>query len=44
MKTPYVYDGRNCYSLLDAKEAGINYQSIGRPDVREYVAKEEVTQ
>lgn len=36
MKTPFVYDGRNCYSLLDAKEAGINYQSIGRPAIKEY--------
>lgn len=36
MKTPYVYDGRNCFSLLEAKKAGINYQSIGRPDVIEY--------
>lgn len=37
MKTPYVYDGRNCYSLVAAKEAGINYQSIGRPDVKEFI-------
>ncbi|MED4039112.1 UDP-glucose/GDP-mannose dehydrogenase family protein [Niallia taxi] len=36
MKTPFVYDGRNCYSLSDAKQAGINYQSIGRPEIKEY--------
>ena len=36
MKTPYVYDGRNCYTLTAAKEASINYYSIGRPDVKEF--------
>ncbi|MFT8323535.1 MAG: hypothetical protein ABF649_22000 [Bacillus sp. (in: firmicutes)] len=36
MKTPFVYDGRNCFTLADAKNAGINYQSIGRPEVREF--------
>ncbi|MEM5011278.1 UDP-glucose/GDP-mannose dehydrogenase family protein [Niallia taxi] len=36
MKTPFVYDGRNCFSLSDAKQAGINYHSIGRPEVREF--------
>lgn len=30
MKTPYVYDGRNCYNLSDAKNAKIKYKSIGR--------------
>lgn len=39
MKTPYIYDGRNCFALSEAKEAGINYQSIGRPEVRESEAK-----
>ncbi|MED4054193.1 UDP-glucose/GDP-mannose dehydrogenase family protein [Niallia taxi] len=43
MKTPYVYDGRNCYSLAAAKEAGINYQSIGRPEIKEYKVKEEIS-
>ena len=28
MKTPFVYDGRNCYKLDDVKD--INYKSIGR--------------
>jgi len=36
MKTPYIYDGRNCYDLDAAKKAGVNYQSIGRPNVKEY--------
>lgn len=30
MKTPYVYDGRNCYSLENAKKANLIYKSIGR--------------
>lgn len=36
MKSPYLYDGRNCFEVEDAKKAMINYQSIGRPEVREY--------
>ncbi|MBP3041415.1 UDP-glucose/GDP-mannose dehydrogenase family protein [Bacillaceae bacterium Marseille-Q3522] len=36
MKTPFVYDGRNCFAIEVARKAGINYQSIGRPEVREY--------
>ncbi len=30
MKTPIIYDGRNCYDLEKIKEAGIKYYSIGR--------------
>lgn len=30
MKTPYVYDGRNCYSLKDIQKYNITYKSIGR--------------
>jgi UDPglucose 6-dehydrogenase len=30
MKTPYVYDGRNCYSKTDAQKQNIKYKSIGR--------------
>ncbi|WP_061810385.1 UDP-glucose dehydrogenase family protein [Rossellomorea vietnamensis] len=33
MKTPILLDGRNCFSLEEAKEAGIHYYSIGRPAV-----------
>jgi UDPglucose 6-dehydrogenase len=33
MKTPLVLDGRNCYSLASAREAGIIYESIGRKRV-----------
>ncbi|MGX7419748.1 UDP-glucose dehydrogenase family protein [Carnobacterium gallinarum] len=30
MKTPVVYDGRNCYDLSSVKVSGIEYYSIGR--------------
>ena len=30
MKTPVVYDGRNCYEVAKMKAAGIDYISIGR--------------
>jgi UDPglucose 6-dehydrogenase len=34
MKKPVIFDDRNCYSLEEAKEAGVEYYSIGRPDVK----------
>jgi UDPglucose 6-dehydrogenase len=30
MKYPIIFDGRNCFSLHDAKENHIEYHSIGR--------------
>ena len=30
MKSPNVYDGRNCFNVDEMKKAGINYKSIGR--------------
>jgi UDPglucose 6-dehydrogenase len=33
MKTPLVFDGRNCYDLESARKAGILYESIGRKQV-----------
>ncbi|MGP7818033.1 UDP-glucose dehydrogenase family protein [Niallia sp. 01092] len=42
MKTPYIYDGRNCYSLAAAEKAGIYYRSIGRPAVHDVAAKQMV--
>jgi len=30
MKTPLVYDGRNIYSVIEMKDAGVEYYSIGR--------------
>jgi len=30
MKTPLVYDGRNVYNVLEMKDAGVEYYSIGR--------------
>lgn len=33
MKSAFVYDGRNCFSLKDVQECDINYYSIGRQPV-----------
>ncbi|MGI6329239.1 MAG: UDP-glucose dehydrogenase family protein [Bacilli bacterium] len=33
MKTPIIYDGRNCYSLERIKNTKIKYRSIGRESV-----------
>lgn len=33
MKTPILFDGRNCYNLDEVKLHGIEYHSIGRPSV-----------
>lgn len=32
MNEPIVFDGRNCYGLDEAKEATLEYYSVGRPD------------
>ncbi|MCF2648460.1 MULTISPECIES: UDP-glucose dehydrogenase family protein [Bacillaceae] len=34
MNEPFVFDGRNCFPLEEAREVGINYFSIGRPHVK----------
>lgn len=31
MRVPAVYDGRNLYSPLAMREAGVHYESVGRP-------------
>lgn len=33
MRNPVVFDGRNCFSLEDAKSFHVEYHSIGRPTV-----------
>jgi len=33
MKKPVIFDGRNLYDLDKAREAGITYISVGRPEV-----------
>ena len=33
MRTPLLYDGRNLYSLKAMKSAGVEYYSVGRPEV-----------
>lgn len=41
MKTPFIYDGRNCFDLSKVRATDIKYHSIGRPDTFE--KKVEVT-
>ncbi|KZB91140.1 UDP-glucose 6-dehydrogenase [Bacillus sp. VT 712] len=31
MKSPFVYDGRNCFKLSEMRKVTVNYKSIGRP-------------
>ena len=33
LKTPFIFDGRNLFSLKVMRESGINYHSIGRPAI-----------
>lgn len=33
MKEPVIFDGRNCYSLTEARLAQVEYHSIGRPAI-----------
>ncbi|MCI1593391.1 MAG: UDP-glucose/GDP-mannose dehydrogenase family protein [Heyndrickxia oleronia] len=42
MKTPHIYDGRNCFSLCEIENKGINYHSIGRPSVVEFSVFDEI--
>ncbi|MBE2914286.1 nucleotide sugar dehydrogenase [Anoxybacillus flavithermus] len=39
MKTPIVFDGRNCYPLEEVKKHAIEYHSIGRESVLTNVVK-----
>jgi UDPglucose 6-dehydrogenase len=33
MKTPIIFDGRNCYALEEVEKYNIEYYSIGRPSI-----------
>ncbi|HWJ80102.1 MAG TPA: UDP-glucose/GDP-mannose dehydrogenase family protein [Niallia sp.] len=33
MKTPVIFDGRNCFELNNIEKCNIEYYSVGRPDV-----------
>ncbi|WP_226545807.1 UDP-glucose dehydrogenase family protein [Bacillus thuringiensis] len=33
MKTPHIYDGRNCFDLEKIEEYNVNYYSIGRKNI-----------
>ncbi|WP_415310623.1 UDP binding domain-containing protein, partial [Clostridium perfringens] len=30
MKTPIIFDGRNCYEIKDVEKSSIEYHSVGR--------------
>lgn len=34
MRHPIIFDGRNCYSLDDARKSGIEYYSVGRKTIK----------
>ena len=36
MKTPIIFDGRNCYKIIKVKNEKIDYYSIGRKEVLNY--------
>ncbi|MBI6038284.1 UDP-glucose dehydrogenase family protein [Clostridium perfringens] len=42
MKTPIIFDGRNCYELKDIKKGKIEYYSVGRKKIvnKEYLSEE----
>lgn len=42
MSTPVIFDGRNCYSLEEAKKHKIDYYSIGREKILNYCIKNKV--
>ena len=37
MKQPVIFDGRNCFNLNTAVESGIEYYSVGRPQVNKNI-------
>ena len=39
MKTPYIFDGRNCYSLDNINEYNLYYNSIGRKIIEKNIIK-----
>lgn len=34
MKTPIIYDGRNCYNLDEVEKYNVEYHSIGRRAIK----------
>ncbi|MFE4072841.1 UDP-glucose dehydrogenase family protein [Peribacillus sp. YIM B13477] len=39
MRRPLVIDGRNCYSIVDAQNSGIIYDSIGRKSTEKAISR-----
>ncbi len=33
MKEAVIFDGRNCYSLIEAERSGVEYYSVGRKTI-----------
>ncbi|VYT79982.1 nucleotide sugar dehydrogenase [Clostridium tertium] len=42
MKTPIIFDGRNCYSLEEVRRHKVDYYSIGRKEILNYSLEDEV--
>ncbi|KXG08424.1 UDP-glucose 6-dehydrogenase YwqF [Anoxybacillus sp. P3H1B] len=40
MLTPFIFDGRNCYSLENARYSGVTYISIGRAPIFGHVCQQ----
>jgi UDPglucose 6-dehydrogenase len=40
MENPFIIDGRNCHSLIEAEEANVEYLCIGRRDILSSLQKE----
>ncbi|MGG7147245.1 UDP-glucose dehydrogenase family protein [Clostridium butyricum] len=39
MKTPIIFDGRNCYKIKDVQLAKVDYYSIGRKEILNFTEK-----
>lgn len=39
MSSPIIFDGRNCYSIEEMKNLPIEYYSIGRPSINQFIYK-----
>ncbi|PNE05758.1 UDP-glucose dehydrogenase family protein [Priestia megaterium] len=43
MKTPILFDGRNCFELESTYQAGIEYYSVGRPIINKKLLTSDMT-
>ena len=42
MKTPIIYDGRNCYDIEEVKNNNVDYYSIGRKEILNRIEQSEL--